>query len=335
MKSRLRVLALSLSVSLGGGSGLALAQQPQPAQPMRPFPGHPPAPGMGAPPGGRGQGVFRPDGRFQGGPPGTRPGRPGAPPGAAPGVKPPAHALQHEDDDHGGADHECPGHGPDDAPPLVNLWHGILMVNNERASQPGFFNHLLFRYQNAADPCDPRNEPPPYLAALFNFGVLAFVAYRFGRKPLADALERRKQAIMAEIETATQLKAKAEARLEGYEEELENIEAKLAAARAEYAAQAETEQKHILSEAEERRVRMRRDAEFRIEQERKTVREELLREAMIAATAGAEDLIRKKIASADQDRMASDFLAAVVPAMMGGDPPSPPARPALSSGGRS
>jgi F-type H+-transporting ATPase subunit b len=149
------------------------------------------------------------------------------------------------------------------------------------------------------------------MASLLNFGILALVFYRFGKKPLAESLVTRKKAIMAEIDTATKLKKDAEARLEEYESKLENIETKLGDVRAEYAAQAELEQKHILAEAEERRVRMRRDAEFRIEQERKAARDELLCEAVVNATAAAEALIQKQMSASDQDRMAKAYLTSV------------------------
>jgi F-type H+-transporting ATPase subunit b len=194
----------------------------------------------------------------------------------------------------------------------------MLWVNNERAVQPGFVNQLLFRYENEKNPCDPKNEPPPYMAALLNFGLLAFILYRFGKKPLEDALVKRKHAIMAEIETATKLKENAEARLEEYEEKLANIAVTIRDVRAEYAAQAEVEKKHILAEAEERRVRMRRDAEFRIEQERKAMRDELLAEAVVNATAAAEALIQKQMSSADQERMARSYLSSVGAALRQG-----------------
>jgi F-type H+-transporting ATPase subunit b len=204
------------------------------------------------------------------------------------------------------------------------------MVDNDRAQKPDFLNQLLFRYEDPKNPCavDPatghlKNQPPPYLASLLNFAVLVFILYRFGRKPLAEALLKRKQAIMAEIETATNLKENAEARLEEYEEKIENIESKLEEVRAEYATLAEAEKKHILAEAEERRVRMRRDAELRVEQERKAVRDALLREAVLAATAAAEDLIRKQVARADHDRMAADYLA-TLRASLGGTAGSAP-----------
>jgi F-type H+-transporting ATPase subunit b len=234
---------------------------------------------------------------------------PGMPGGPKPGVPFRPRAPEPEEEEHG--EHHCAGHGPEDPPPEINIWHGMLMVDNERALQPGFFNQLLFRYENPKDRCDPRNQPPPYLASLLNFAILAFVLARFGRKPLADALLQRKQSIMAEIDTATRLKEDAQARLEEYEDRLENIGEKLDEVRAEYAAQAEIEKQHILAEAEERRARMRRDAEFRIEQERKAARDELLHEAVANATAAAEALIKTQMSAGDQDKMAAAYLQAI------------------------
>src|SRR5262249_34414750 len=72
--------------------------------------------------------------------------------------------------------------------------------------------------------------------------------------------------------------------------------------------------------AEERRARMRRDAEFRVEQERKAVRDALLREAVVAATAAAEALIQKQMSRSDQDRMAADYLASVRASVSGAGP---------------
>ena len=318
MKQKKLLLSIGAAVALAGG--VALAQQPgQPMPNGHPVPGAP-----GAQPGGRPM-PGMPGRRFgQPGRPGLPPGHPsmpgagvgrrrGLPPGfdpRNPHRRPRPRPVAVVEEEHA-AHHECPGHGANDPPPHMNLWRGLFMVNNERAQQPDFVNQLLFRYENPKDPCDPKNEPPPFLASLINFGILAFVLYKYGRKPLADALQKRKNGIMAEIDTATKLKEDAEARLDEYQEQIDNIEAKLEDVRSEYAAQAEQEKKHILVEAEERRVRMRKDAELRIEQELEAARAELLREAVVNAVAAAEELVVKQIASKDLDRMANDYLSSV------------------------
>jgi F-type H+-transporting ATPase subunit b len=229
----------------------------------------------------------------------------------------------------------CPGHGPLDAPHHVNWWHGMLMVNNERAEQGGVLNTLLFRYHNEENPCDAKNEPPPFLASLLNFGLLAFVMYRFGRKPVAEGLAKRKQSIMQEIDNASRLKNEAAIRLREYEEKFERIEETLAELKAELALQAEVEKRHLLAEAEERRLRMKRDAEFRIEQELKAAKAALLQSAVQEAVVAAEELLKKSASAQDQDRMTQEYLSAIPLALSKGGPGAAPSASAGAAGGQS
>jgi F-type H+-transporting ATPase subunit b len=262
---------------------------------------------------------------------GAQPGRPFGPAGrpirpghgmGSPGNRLGGHGAAAQETEHAshGEEH-CPGHGPTDPPEHINWWHGLIGVNNE-AAESGGVGRLLWRYQNPNDPCDPKNEPPPFLASLLNFGLLAFIVVRFGRKPLAEALQKRRQTIMQDIDNASRLKQEAEARLEDYEDKLERLEETRAELKAEYAAQAELEKAHILAEAEQRRARMRRDAEFRVEQELKEARALLLQEAVQGAVAAAEELLRQRVGKDDLDRLAEDYLKAV-PAALAGGPRAP------------
>src|SRR5262249_46928505 len=145
------------------------------------------------------------------------PGRPPMPgrPGGRP-TRPPPPAAQHEE--HAKHVEHCPGHGPMDPPGHINFGHGLLGVDNEKAPPPDASPWVpsLWRYENKENECDPRNEPPPFLASLFNFGVLVFLVVRFGKKPIAEALVKRKESIMNEIDTATRLKEDARKRLKDY-----------------------------------------------------------------------------------------------------------------------
>lgn len=242
---------------------------------------------------------------------------------------PPRPAPPPEPEDHGhkGA-HHCPGHGPTDSPHAPNWWQGILWANNDVAKfekdATGHFHRtdsivtqLLYRYNNPADECDPKNQPPPFLATILNFSLLAWVLYRFGRKPLAEALASRKKAVMAEIDNATRLKEEAESRLSEYEDKLENLDETLEQMKKDYAAQGEAERKHVLAEAEERRERMKRDVEFRLAQEAKAAKQLLLQESVERAVAAAEELIRQKVEKSDLDKMADDYLAGLGAAWAG------------------
>jgi F-type H+-transporting ATPase subunit b len=241
-------------------------------------------------------------------PPGGRPGWP-PPPRSKPPVEEPEEAAHAE---------HCPGHGPMDAPPHPNWWHGLIGVDNERAQSESFVNKLLWRYENKADPCDAKNEPPPYLAAFINFLILVGILVKFGKKPLAEALLARKTAIMREIDLATQLREDAEGRLEEYQQKLDNLETTLEEFRADFAARTEHEQKRALAEAEERRIQMKKDAELRIEQELKEARAQLLKEAVDGAVRAAEKLLASKVATPDQERLADDYLAGIAGSMKAG-----------------
>jgi F-type H+-transporting ATPase subunit b len=238
------------------------------------------------------------------------------PPGMRPPTRqppPPPAEPEHKQVEH------CPGHGPTDPPGHINLWHGLIGVNNDKAGSPkaSVVDRLLWRYENHNDPCDKKNEPPPLLANVINFGVLVFLLVRFGRKPIAEALVKRRDAIMGEIDNATRLKDEARARLREYKKKAENIDETLEELKAEYALQSEQEKKRILAEAEERRDRMRRDAEFRIEQERKAARLALIDESVQQAVAAAEELLKTRIEAGDHDRAAEDYLAGIAVAVRG------------------
>jgi len=233
-------------------------------------------------------------------------GRPQTPP--RPAV---VREVEHAGGGHGGG--HCPGHGPEDAPHFdqINWWHGMVGVNNEKAQSPAFADKLLWRYHNSTDPCDPKNEEAPLFAALLNLAILGYIVYHFGRKPIGEALVKRKQDIMADIENAARLEREAKGRLNELEGKFDQIHETLKVLKAEYAAQAEVEKKHIVAEAEERRARMRRDAEFRVEQELRAARIALMHEAVGNATSAAEEIIRKRAAQADMDRMSEEYLASL------------------------
>ncbi len=330
------IVAIGLALGIATIGGAALAQQPgdkdpsklplgeiqpggRPAQPgaqpgqPRPIqlpPGAQPGQGRPFPPGQAGQ----PGRPFPGGPPGRGGPRPQPRPEPEPEHKAP---------------HHCPGHGPLDSPHAPNWWQGLIGVNNEAAKfsppddhghfhrEDSFLTQLLWRYENDKDECDPKNQPPPFLAAVLNFGLLAFVIYRFGKKPLAEALLARKKAMMQEIDTATNLKDEAEKRLRDYEDKLQNLDETLEQMKADFAAQSEIERKHVLAEAEERRVRMKKDVEFRIEQELKTARQALLIEAVEKAVIAAEEVLKKSVKADDHSRSADEYLDGIGAAWKG------------------
>lgn len=224
------------------------------------------------------------------------------PPGMDPRGKAPAdphgkaadpHAGHGAPDAHGGG-HGAPGehHGPGH----INWAYGLL------GEKDGVPPSLMYR---------PKGMPVPFLANLINFGVLAFLAVRFGKKPLQDGLKKRRDDLMREIDEAAKVKEEAEDRLAEYEEKMESLEDELARIKKDYAEQGKRDEERIVREAKERRARMKRDAELLLDQEGKSVQAALLAETVQRATAAAEKLVQERLSAQDHERLADEYLREV------------------------
>jgi F-type H+-transporting ATPase subunit b len=152
-------------------------------------------------------------------------------------------------------------------------------------------------------------ETPPFLAMAVNFAILAFGYYALGKKPIAAALQARRDSIAKEIEEATRMRLEAETRAKTYQAKLEKLEDEVRLAREGLVRAGEAERDRIVADAEAKADRMRRDAEFLVAQELKQIRQDLLRDTVEAAVTAAEQLLIKRVTPADQERLAEDYLA--------------------------
>lgn len=153
------------------------------------------------------------------------------------------------------------------------------------------------------------SEKPPYLAMLINFGILAAGYYLLGKKPIAAALQSRRDTIAKDIDEANKMLGEAQARAHTYQAKLERLEEEVKTARAALVQAGEAERDRIVSDAEAKAERMRKDAEFLVEQELKQIRQDLWKDTVEAAVGAAEELLKKRVTAADQERMAEDYLA--------------------------
>jgi F-type H+-transporting ATPase subunit b len=151
-------------------------------------------------------------------------------------------------------------------------------------------------------------ETPPFVAMVVNFGILAAGYYLLGRKPIAAALQSRRDAIAKEIEEAQKMRQEAEARAMIYQAKLERLEEEVRTAREALIRAGEAERDRIVAEAEAKAERMRKDAEFLVAQELKQIRLDLWRDTLDAAVTAAEELLKQRVTQTDQERIAEDYL---------------------------
>lgn len=207
---------------------------------------------------------------------------------------------------------------------LVTAWSAWSFAQGHRpvAEPPPAAGHAVETPHHEEEGPAPINwtqfgtETPPYIAMLVNFGILVAGYYLLGRKPIAAGLQSRRDRIAREIEEAQKMRHEAEERAKLYQGKLEKLEDEVRIARDALVRAGEAERDRIVGEAEAKGERMRKDAQFLVEQELKQIRIDLQRETVETAIAAAEELLKKRVTMADQERLAEDYLSD-----LGGKPP--------------
>jgi F-type H+-transporting ATPase subunit b len=90
---------------------------------------------------------------------------------------------------------------------------------------------------------------------------------------------------------------------------LERLDQEMVQIRGDMIKAGEAERDRIVSQAEEKAARMRKDTAFLIEQQIKQLRKELTQQAATAAVVAAQDLLQQRTTDSDQDQLAEAYLA--------------------------
>jgi F0F1-type ATP synthase membrane subunit b/b' len=151
-------------------------------------------------------------------------------------------------------------------------------------------------------------NPPPFIASLINFGLLAAILFFAVKRAINPSLATRRAAVESEIAEAQRQLAEAEAQLREYKDKLEQSKDEFARLRDELVKSGELEAQKILDEARAKADRMQTEGQAMIEQEVRSLRADLIREAVDAAMKSAEQTVRQSVNGQDQSRLADAFL---------------------------
>jgi F-type H+-transporting ATPase subunit b len=129
------------------------------------------------------------------------------------------------------------------------------------------------------------------------------------RTKVNPMLAARRDEVEKELAEAQRLRAEAERRHIETASRLEKLDQEMAQIRAEMIKAGEAERDRIVSQAEEKAARMRKDTNFFIEQQIKQLRKDLSEEAANAAVQAAHELLQERTTEADRDRLAEAYLS--------------------------
>ncbi len=144
-----------------------------------------------------------------------------------------------------------------------------------------------------------------------NFAALVAILMATLRKPIANGLARRRQAIIEQFEELEARRQEAETKYREYEGKLAGIEAEVQHILDAAVAQGEAEKERIIAEAERAASDIKRQAEMAVQHELAEAKRQLLAEVAEAAAKAAEELVRKNLQAEDQVRLIKEYLGKV------------------------
>ena len=143
---------------------------------------------------------------------------------------------------------------------------------------------------------------------VLNFGILAVVLFLILRKPVASALSSRIAGIKKELADLESQKEAAEKKLAEYSDKLSDLEKESEHIVADYIKQGNEAKARILKEAEASAEKLQAQARRNIEHEFDQAKKQLQAEVLEKSLAKAEELIKAKISTDDQNRLVDEYL---------------------------
>ncbi len=145
-----------------------------------------------------------------------------------------------------------------------------------------------------------------------NFSILAFVLFKFLKKPITEGLSNRTQSIKNTFDELESKRVDAERKFKEYEDKLKDLDVEAQKIFKSFIEQGEAEKEKIIFQAKETAERIKSQADLYVQQEVSKARLSLQREVSELAVKMSEDIIKKNLTSDDHQRLITEYLAKVV-----------------------
>jgi F-type H+-transporting ATPase subunit b len=142
-----------------------------------------------------------------------------------------------------------------------------------------------------------------------NFGILAFLFLRYGKKPLTDFLEGERTKIETSLDAVNGQLGEAKTNLEAEQAKLRDLEGQLQQLRERIIELGRREKERTLTMARNSAAQMiadaRKESEYRVAEAKKALRDEMIDQAVSIV----EGKLRARISLRDNDILLNQFLA--------------------------
>ena len=150
-----------------------------------------------------------------------------------------------------------------------------------------------------------------YLWKIINFGVLFFVLYKFGKKPLQSFLKQRTELIEKTLKEAQQAKELAQKALAAVEERLKARDREIGEIVSSAKESGEKEKARLIEEGSRMKEKILEQARTNIAYEVKRAKETIMEEASAIAIELAEKKLKEKLTKEEQLKLLEESLAKI------------------------
>ncbi|HBR21443.1 MAG TPA: ATP synthase F0 subunit B, partial [Nitrospiraceae bacterium] len=150
-----------------------------------------------------------------------------------------------------------------------------------------------------------------YLWKIINFGILFFVLYKFGKKPLQSFLKQRTELIEKTLKEAQQAKELAQKALAEVEERLKARDREIGEIVSSAKESGEKEKARLIEEGSRMKEKIIEQARTNIEYEVKRAKETIMEEAAAIAIELAEKKLKEKLTKEEQLKLLEESLAKI------------------------
>lgn len=150
-----------------------------------------------------------------------------------------------------------------------------------------------------------------YMWKVINFGILAFILFKFGKKPLQSFLKQRSELIEKTLKEAREAKEAAEKALQKVEERLKTKDKEIEEILSASKRSGEEVRESLIQQSDELREKILEQARVNIEYELKSAKEAIKAEAVEIAMELAEKKLKEKLTKEEQTRLLEESLAKI------------------------
>jgi len=150
-----------------------------------------------------------------------------------------------------------------------------------------------------------------YLWMIINFGILVFILYKFGKKPLQSFFKQRTETIEKTLREAQEAKELAEKALKKVEERFKTREKELEEILAASRRSGEETRESLIEQGNKLREKILEQAKANIKYELKHAKESIKAEAVEIAIELAEKKLKERLTKEEQEKLLEESLSKI------------------------